>query len=178
MWSTKWPRYSLNRFQRKWISSNQCVLPDYYSILNVKRSATLKQIQVSYRKLAKQLHPDVNKNYNNNNNNDFVNINIAYHTLINPKLRRQYDVKQGYCVENMFRDIKYETKSNIKKSNKTLRKKRRNKRESAGDIGSRRNMDWNVYENELYTVYVTDALDAWHLEHHIALEQIDPWKLQ
>ena len=34
---------------------------DFYKILNLPRSATLNQIKKAYRKLAKELHPDKNK---------------------------------------------------------------------------------------------------------------------
>ena len=34
---------------------------DFYKILNVPRTATLNQIKKSYRKLAKETHPDKNK---------------------------------------------------------------------------------------------------------------------
>ncbi len=35
---------------------------DFYKILNLPKTATLNQIKKSYRKLAKELHPDKNKN--------------------------------------------------------------------------------------------------------------------
>lgn len=34
---------------------------DYYSTLNVRRNASLQEIKASYRKLARQYHPDMNK---------------------------------------------------------------------------------------------------------------------
>lgn len=34
---------------------------DFYKILNLPRTATVNQIKKSYRKLAKELHPDKNK---------------------------------------------------------------------------------------------------------------------
>ena len=35
---------------------------DFYKILKLPRTATLNQIKKSYRTLAKELHPDKNKN--------------------------------------------------------------------------------------------------------------------
>ncbi|PNX67310.1 chaperone protein dnaJ, partial [Trifolium pratense] len=34
---------------------------DYYSTLGVPKSATVKEIKAAYRRLARQYHPDVNK---------------------------------------------------------------------------------------------------------------------
>jgi DnaJ family protein B protein 11 len=39
-----------------------CFSRDFYKILNLPRTATLNQIKKSYRKLAKELHPDKNTN--------------------------------------------------------------------------------------------------------------------
>ena len=45
--------------------SHECLVffrRDFYKILSLPKSATLNQIKKSYRKLAKELHPDKNKN--------------------------------------------------------------------------------------------------------------------
>lgn len=67
-------RHILRRFNISWVCylrSEKYVLidltlifhrRDFYKILNLPRSATLNQIKKSYRKLAKELHPDKNKN--------------------------------------------------------------------------------------------------------------------
>ena len=62
--------------------------------------------------------------------------------------------------------------------NNFVKKRRCNKRQSAGDIGTDRNMNWNQHDEKTYSVYWTDALDAWHMQHHVYSEQVDPWKLK
>jgi curved DNA-binding protein len=63
---------------------------DYYSILEVDRKASLQAIKTSYRRLARQLHPDLNPNDTAAAEN-FKRLNEAYEVLSNPAQRRQYD---------------------------------------------------------------------------------------
>jgi len=63
---------------------------DYYSILDVDRNASLQTIKTSYRRLARQLHPDLNPNDEAAAEN-FKRLNEAYEVLSNPSQRRQYD---------------------------------------------------------------------------------------
>ncbi|MBN2382196.1 response regulator [bacterium] len=72
---------------------------DYYSILKLERNATIRQIKVSYRNLAKQFHPDTVFNTGVGLSYDVVNeiflkINEAYQTLSNPNSKEQYDREQ------------------------------------------------------------------------------------
>jgi curved DNA-binding protein CbpA len=62
---------------------------DYYVILGVSTDATLADIKKAYRKLAKQYHPDVNKN--SDAAERFREITEAYDTLTDPDRRRRYD---------------------------------------------------------------------------------------
>lgn len=64
-----------------------------YTLLGVPKSATEKEIKSAYRKLAKTLHPDVNKD-NPKAEERFKEITAAYNLLSNPDLRRQYDTGQ------------------------------------------------------------------------------------
>jgi len=62
---------------------------DYYKILGVPRSATQKEIQKAYKKMAKKYHPDVNKDPKAQEK--FKEIVEAYEVLSDPKKRKFYD---------------------------------------------------------------------------------------
>jgi len=62
---------------------------DFYEILGVPRTATQDEIQRAYRKLARQHHPDVNKDPGTEDR--FKDISEAYDVLSDPQTRRRYD---------------------------------------------------------------------------------------
>ncbi|KAL3213713.1 hypothetical protein MRX96_035214 [Rhipicephalus microplus] len=63
---------------------------DFYSILGVPRSANLNQIKKAYRKLAKELHPDKNKE-DPHAQEKFQDLGAAYEVLSDEEKRKTYD---------------------------------------------------------------------------------------
>lgn len=62
---------------------------NYYTVLGVTPKATSSQIKLAYYKLSKIYHPDRNKSPTAPRK--FQEVQTAYETLSNPKLRAEYD---------------------------------------------------------------------------------------
>lgn len=61
----------------------------YYDILGVSRTASADEIKAAYRKLARKLHPDVNKS--SDASEQFQEVQKAYEALSDEESRRRYD---------------------------------------------------------------------------------------
>ncbi len=62
---------------------------DYYAILGVPKTASQAEIKKAYRKLARELHPDTNKDPASEKR--FKDANEAHAVLADPEKRKQYD---------------------------------------------------------------------------------------
>ena len=63
---------------------------DYYKILGIEKTASDEDIKKAYRKLARQLHPDLNPN-DKNAHQKFQQVNEANEVLSDPEKRKKYD---------------------------------------------------------------------------------------
>src|SRR2546421_9302759 len=77
---------------------------DYYTTLGVARTATDKEIKSAYRRLARQLHPDVNKDPKATER--FKLVNEAYEVLSDGRKRQKYD-QMGSDWERIEREQEF-----------------------------------------------------------------------
>ncbi|MFX1549215.1 MAG: molecular chaperone DnaJ [Promethearchaeota archaeon] len=63
---------------------------DYYEVLGVSKDASLNDIKLAYRRLARKLHPDLNKT-DPQAKEKFIELQEAYEVLSDPDKRQNYD---------------------------------------------------------------------------------------
>lgn len=93
---------------------------DYYSILQVSSQATSEDIKLSFRRLARQYHPDLNPD-NPENAEYFKQISEAYEILSDEIKRRRYDTNRS--LEQKTRYTTYTTTSDSKVTTKVSQAK-------------------------------------------------------
>ncbi|WP_150308972.1 molecular chaperone DnaJ [Planctomonas psychrotolerans] len=82
-------------------------MADHYEVLGVSRDASADEIKKAYRRLARELHPDVN--HGADASDRFKLVTHAYDVLSDPRQREQYDLgpQAGFGGQNFggFGDI-------------------------------------------------------------------------
>jgi molecular chaperone DnaJ len=84
------------------MSARDFIEKDYYKSLGVPKDATQAEIKKAYRKLARQYHPDANKN-EAKSEEKFKEISEAYDVLSDEKRRKEYDEARSLFGSGGFR---------------------------------------------------------------------------
>lgn len=84
-------RKAKEKFQKAETALKQSKTKNYYKILGVSRTATLKEIKKSYREGALKWHPDKNADNVEEAEKMFQDISEAYEVLSNEENRAKYD---------------------------------------------------------------------------------------
>ena len=69
------------------------MVDNYYEVLGIEDDATQDEVKKAYRKLAKELHPDINKDDPNQAAEKFKVVKDSYEILSNPLKREKYDLQ-------------------------------------------------------------------------------------
>ena len=77
-------------------------MSDHYQVLGVSPDASADEIKKAYRKLARELHPDINPSEDAQER--FKLVTHAYEVLSDPSTRAQYDRggEQGFGLGDIF----------------------------------------------------------------------------
>jgi len=96
VWEQRNNSYNSSNYQQESNGQDFSDPKDYYQILGVPRTFTIKKIKITYRKLIMRYHPD--KNPSKDAEEKCKKINEAYEVLSDSKKRETYD-KHGFIFE-------------------------------------------------------------------------------
>ena len=124
---------------------------NYYDILGVTPDSENADVKTAYHKLARELHPDVNKNPDCVQK--FKDVIEAYQTLSNEKKRQEYDMINGFYKTPKSREKDYGNFDNIRKSpDKDTFEKQKDTSEKTVKAQTSSNR-----EKEIYKEYVRES---------------------
>jgi curved DNA-binding protein CbpA len=90
------------------------MLPDYYKIFGLSKTATKEEIKKRYRELAKKYHPDVNKSPDATAK--MQEIQEAYYILYDDEARGRYDIQYDRIYGSKKQEFKEDTHSNARQT--------------------------------------------------------------
>ena len=79
---------------------------DFYAILGVPKTATQAEIKKAYRRLARELHPDTNKDPDAERR--FKDANEAHAVLSDSSKRKQYDELRDHYRRSLLGKVEQE----------------------------------------------------------------------
>lgn len=86
-------------------------MTNYYEVLGIEPNCSQNEVKTSFRKRAKEIHPDIQGLYSNSHDKMRLLIK-AYETLSDPQKRHEYDKKITYKKEDFnYRDFLYRKKN-------------------------------------------------------------------
>lgn len=86
------------------------MLPDYYKTFGLSRGATREEIKKRYRLLAKQYHPDVNRD--TDATAKMQEIQEAYYILSDDEARSRYDIQHDKVYVNKTEEFNVNNQNN------------------------------------------------------------------
>ncbi len=98
------------------------MLPDYYKVFGLRKTATKEEIKKTYRELAKKYHPDVNKSPDATAK--MQEIQEAYYILYDDEARSRYDIQYDRIYGSKKQEFKEDpqSKSSQTQNNKSEQK--------------------------------------------------------
>lgn len=96
------------------------MLPDYYRVFGLPKTATKEEIKKRYRELAKKYHPDVNKSPDATRK--MQEIQEAYYILYDDEARSRYDFQYEKVYGSKKEDFKSSNTNNQTRNDSTKEK--------------------------------------------------------